>query len=198
MSLPTGSNSEGTEYRTVSQHDAAGVQNDDGSRITGGCFPQPAIHLSNLNGEIAEQRFRPMDRRIDQLLDSTERVLRHPSVGQMPTGLTPGSSIAASGNKRFHFTCSQGGAGKRKRRNQRVRSSAQSAPKAKDWNTREVQILLVESMTNELFARPAAGADIRASLLSPRSFDLFEAIVFFRNVDYDYRSWWGKPGQAAT
>lgn len=132
-----------------------------------------------------------MDRRMNQLFDSTERVLRHPSVGQMPTGLTPGSSIAATGDKRFHLNRSQGSAGERECRNQRVSSSTRSTSKAKDWNTREVQILLVDAVANELLRRTTARTRGASNPLSTRSFDLFEAIVFFRNVDYDYRSRWG-------
>jgi RES domain-containing protein len=107
--LSTGSNSEATEYRTESERDAPPVQQKDRPGISGGCFLHPAIYVADPGSTFMKQRFRPMDRRIDQLLDSTERFLRYSSIGQMPTGLTPGSSIAASGNKRFHFNCSQRG-----------------------------------------------------------------------------------------
>tara|TARA_Y100000589_G_scaffold228772_1_gene216180 strand:- start:357 stop:506 length:150 start_codon:yes stop_codon:yes gene_type:complete len=48
---------------------------------------------------------------MDQLLQSTESVLRYSSTGQMTTGLMPGLTVAATGDKRFHFNCSKRGAG---------------------------------------------------------------------------------------
>jgi hypothetical protein len=52
--MATDSDSKGTEHRAVSPRDTAGIQTDDWSGITGGCFLQPVIHLSNLNGEIVK------------------------------------------------------------------------------------------------------------------------------------------------
>lgn len=105
--------------------------------------------------------------------------------------IAPAAPRATSGDKRFHLNRSQGGAGERERRNQRVTSSARSASKAKDRNAGEVQILLVHAVANEPLGRTTARTRGAPNPLSPRLFDLFEAIVFFRNVDYDYRSWWG-------
>ena len=53
------------------------------------------------------------------------------------------------------------------------------------------KVLLIHPMPSKCTTTAAARASVLSKPLRPCSFDPLEAIVFFRNVDYDYRSWWG-------